>query len=101
MSLVSVAMYFNEEGVLGELEEVATDALLAFRNAIQYVRLAIFLKNRQEHIGGSQVEEIDFDSLPTDDLDDEEEATVLIAEMGLRDEDGDVDEDLHAKIAVV
>lgn len=44
MSLVSVAMYFNEEGVLGELEEVATDSILALRNAVQYIRLAIFLK---------------------------------------------------------
>ncbi|ETI49053.1 hypothetical protein, variant 2 [Phytophthora nicotianae CJ01A1] len=45
MSLVSVAMYFNEgEGVLGELEEVAADSVLALRNAVQYVRLAIFLK---------------------------------------------------------
>lgn len=44
LSLVSVAMYFNEEGVLGELEEVATDAVLTLRNAVQYIRLAIFLK---------------------------------------------------------
>ena len=43
MSLVSVAMYFNEEGVLGELEEVAADSVLALRNAVQYLRLAIFL----------------------------------------------------------
>jgi hypothetical protein len=44
LSLVSVAMYFNEEGVIGELEEVATDAVLTLRNAVQYIRLAIFLK---------------------------------------------------------
>lgn len=44
LSLVSVAMYFNEEGVIGELEEVATDAILMLRNAVQYIRLAIFLK---------------------------------------------------------
>lgn len=44
LSLVSVAMYFNEEGVLGELEEVAADSILALRNAVQYIRLAIFLK---------------------------------------------------------
>lgn len=37
-------MYFNEEGVIGELEEVATDAVLTLRNAVQYIRLAIFLK---------------------------------------------------------
>merc|ERR1712137_455212 len=48
MSLVSVAMYFGEEGVLGELEEVAADSVLALRNTVQYVRLAIFLKNRSD-----------------------------------------------------
>jgi hypothetical protein len=80
MSLASVFMYFNEEGVIGELEEVATDALLAFRNAIQYVRLAIFLKNRSEQTGGAQVAEIDFDHLDANIMDDEE-ATELMSEM--------------------
>ncbi|GLD94872.1 hypothetical protein PINS_up003497 [Pythium insidiosum] len=67
MSLVSVAMYFNEEGFVGELEEVATGILLAFRNTVQYIRLAIFLKNRSEQIGGTQVPDIDFDHLSVDD----------------------------------
>jgi hypothetical protein len=57
MSLVSVAMYFNEEGVLGELEEVATDSVLALRNAVQYVRLAIFLK--YVHVAGLKREAAD------------------------------------------
>ncbi|CAI5712766.1 unnamed protein product [Hyaloperonospora brassicae] len=64
MSLVSVAMYFNEEGVLGELEEVAADSVLALRNAVQYLRLAIFLKNRSDQpttIG----RDIDFEQLAT------------------------------------
>uniref|UniRef100_M4B6U4 Uncharacterized protein n=1 Tax=Hyaloperonospora arabidopsidis (strain Emoy2) TaxID=559515 RepID=M4B6U4_HYAAE len=79
MSLVSVAMYFNEEGVLGELEEVAADSVLALRNAVQYLRLAIFLKNRSDQpttIG----RDIDFEQLPGDPddewelmLDDEQE----------------------------
>ncbi|TMW68841.1 hypothetical protein Poli38472_006309 [Pythium oligandrum] len=93
MSLVSVAMYFNEEGVIGELEEVATDTLLALRNALQYVRLAIFLKNRSEQIGSKKGAdmEIDFDSLPTteEDTDEEEENAVLMAELGLAKEEED------------
>lgn len=44
LSLVSVAVYFNEDGVIGELEEVTSDTILALRNCIQYIRLAIFLK---------------------------------------------------------
>uniref|UniRef100_A0AAV1VLN2 Ion transport domain-containing protein n=1 Tax=Peronospora matthiolae TaxID=2874970 RepID=A0AAV1VLN2_9STRA len=95
MSLVSVAMYFNEEGVLGELEEVAADSVLALRNAVQYLRLAIFLKNRSDQpttIG----RDIDFEQLPGDPdderelmLDDEQELmvadereTMLDAESG-------------------
>ncbi|POM66144.1 membrane protein [Phytophthora palmivora] len=81
MSLVSVAMYFNEEGVLGELEEVATDSVLMLRNAVQYVRLAIFLKNRPDQpttIG----KDIDFEELAVD-----EREMILNAESGMVDSD--------------
>ncbi|KAE8910859.1 hypothetical protein PF005_g16644 [Phytophthora fragariae] len=84
MSLVSVAMYFNEEGVLGELEEVATDSVLALRNAVQYVRLAIFLKNRSDRpatIG----KDIDFEELSMHP--DDEREMMLDAESGILDSD--------------
>ncbi|CAI5728814.1 unnamed protein product [Peronospora destructor] len=80
MSLVSVAMYFNEEGVLGELEEVAADSVLALRNAVQYARLAIFLKNRSDRpttIG----KEIDFEELAANPNDERE--LMLNAESGM------------------
>ncbi|KAK1948081.1 hypothetical protein P3T76_000371 [Phytophthora citrophthora] len=80
MSLVSVAMYFNEEGVLGELEEVAADSVLALRNAVQYVRLAIFLKNRSDQpttIG----KDIDFEELAVSR--DDEREIMLNAESGM------------------
>ncbi|KUF75772.1 hypothetical protein AM587_10015900 [Phytophthora nicotianae] len=81
MSLVSVAMYFNEgEGVLGELEEVAADSVLALRNAVQYVRLAIFLKNRSDQpttIG----KDIDFEELAVHP--DDEREIMLNAESGM------------------
>ncbi|EGZ28391.1 hypothetical protein PHYSODRAFT_474346 [Phytophthora sojae] len=80
MSLVSVAMYFNEEGVLGELEEVAADSVLALRNAVQYVRLAIFLKNRSDRpatIG----KDIDFEELAAHP--DDERELMLDAEGGM------------------
>ncbi|KAG6977186.1 hypothetical protein JG688_00000624 [Phytophthora aleatoria] len=81
MSLVSVAMYFNEgEGVLGELEEVAADSVLALRNAVQYVRLAIFLKNRSDQpttIG----KDIDFEELAVHP--DDEREMMLNAESGM------------------
>ncbi|KAF1313502.1 hypothetical protein FI667_g17281, partial [Globisporangium splendens] len=85
MSLVSVAMYFNEEGVLGELEEVAADSILALRNAVQYIRLAIFLKNRTEKIS-THDSDIDFETLSAHP-DDEREA-MLNAENGM-DSDSD------------
>ncbi|OWZ20354.1 WSC domain-containing hypothetical protein [Phytophthora megakarya] len=81
MSLVSVAMYFNEEGVLGELEEVATDSVLMLRNAVQYVRLAIFLKNRP-HQPATIVKDIDFEEMAVD-----ERETMLNAENGMVDSD--------------
>ncbi|TDH64897.1 uncharacterized protein CCR75_000649 [Bremia lactucae] len=62
MSIFSLVEYFNQEGVLGELEEVAADSVLALRNAVQYVRLALFLKNRSDRpttIG----KDIDFEKL--------------------------------------
>ncbi|KAG2772501.1 hypothetical protein JG687_00000479 [Phytophthora cactorum] len=81
MSLVSVVMYFNEgEGVLGELEEVAADSVLALRNAVQYVRLAIFLKNRSDQpttIG----KDIDFEELAVHP--DDEREMMLNAESGM------------------
>ncbi|TYZ58510.1 hypothetical protein PybrP1_011610 [[Pythium] brassicae (nom. inval.)] len=92
LSLVSVAMYFNEEGVLGELEEVAADSVLALRNAVQYIRLAIFLKNRTEksRLHDSDID-IDFETLASHP-DDEREA-ILNAESGVgsdSDDDSDV-----------
>uniref|UniRef100_K3WPR1 Ion transport domain-containing protein n=1 Tax=Globisporangium ultimum (strain ATCC 200006 / CBS 805.95 / DAOM BR144) TaxID=431595 RepID=K3WPR1_GLOUD len=90
MSLVSVVMYFNEEGVLGELEEVAADSILALRNAVQYIRLAIFLKNRTEKIS-THDSDIDFETLSAHP-DDEREA-MLNAENGM-DSDSD-DENLQ------
>ncbi|RLN87643.1 hypothetical protein BBJ28_00001117 [Nothophytophthora sp. Chile5] len=101
MSLVSVAMYFNEEGVLGELEEVATDSVLALRNAVQYIRLAIFLnswancfvvwklsylatwlshRNRSER-PRTLGKDIDFEKLSTDP--DDEQEMMLNAESGM------------------
>ncbi|DBA02940.1 TPA: hypothetical protein N0F65_005967 [Lagenidium giganteum] len=68
MSLMSVALYFNEEGVLGELEEVASDGILALRNSIQYFRLAVFLKNRNEKVG----ENIDIDFGMLDQMEEKE-----------------------------
>lgn len=88
MSLVSVAMYFNEEGVLGELEEVATDSVLALRNAVQYVRLAIFLKNRSERPNATG-KDIDFEELATHP--DDEREMMLNAESGM-DLDSDDEE---------
>ncbi|RLN79096.1 hypothetical protein BBJ28_00022234 [Nothophytophthora sp. Chile5] len=79
MSLVSVAMYFNEEGVLGELEEVATDSVLALRNAVQYIRLAIFLKYDQTLL--TLGKDIDFEKLSTDP--DDEREMMLNAENGM------------------
>ncbi|UIZ26922.1 hypothetical protein KXD40_001885 [Peronospora effusa] len=89
MSLVSVAMYFNEEGVLGELEEVAADSVLALRNAVQYARLAIFLKNRSDRpttIG----KEIDFEELAANP--DDERELMLNAESGMALESDDEEE---------
>ncbi|CAH0491242.1 unnamed protein product [Peronospora farinosa] len=89
MSLVSVAMYFNEEGVLGELEEVAADSVLALRNAVQYARLAIFLKNRSDRpttIG----KEIDFEELAANP--DDERELMLNAESGMTLESDDEEE---------
>ncbi|KAL3673363.1 hypothetical protein V7S43_001079 [Phytophthora oleae] len=86
MSLVSVAMYFNEEGVLGELEEVATDSVLALRNAVQYVRLAIFLKNRSDQpttIG----KDIDFEELAVSRNDEREMMLNAESGMGLDSDD--------------
>ncbi|KAH7479273.1 hypothetical protein PRIC1_009179 [Phytophthora ramorum] len=80
MSLVSVAMYFNEEGVLGELEEVATDSVLALRNAVQYVRLAIFLKNRSDR-PATLGKDIDFEELAAHP--DDEREMMLNAESGM------------------
>ncbi|KAJ8542420.1 hypothetical protein ON010_g12394 [Phytophthora cinnamomi] len=91
MSLVSVAMYFNEEGVLGELEEVATDSVLALRNAVQYVRLAIFLKNRSDRpttIG----KDIDFEDISMHP--DDEREMMLDAESGMG-LDSDDDEEIQ------
>ncbi|CAH0477229.1 unnamed protein product [Peronospora belbahrii] len=89
MSLVSVAIYFNEEGVLGELEEVAADSVLALRNAVQYVRLAIFLKNRSDRpttIG----KEIDFEALAANP--DDERELMLDAESGMAVESDEEEE---------
>ncbi|EEY66006.1 uncharacterized protein PITG_03544 [Phytophthora infestans T30-4] len=90
MSLVSVAMYFNEgEGVLGELEEVAADSVLALRNAVQYVRLAIFLKNRSDQpatIG----KDIDFEELAVHP--DDEREMMLNAESGMSLDSDDEEE---------
>ncbi|CEG36072.1 wsc domain-containing protein [Plasmopara halstedii] len=92
MSLVSVAMYFNEEGVLGELEAVAADSVLALRNAVQYVRLALFLKNRSDRpttIG----KDINFENISADP--DGEREMMLNAESGIR-LDSDDEENFQA-----
>ncbi|KAF4317626.1 hypothetical protein BBO99_00002590 [Phytophthora kernoviae] len=89
MSLVSVFMYFNEEGVLGELEEVATDSVLALRNAVQYVRLAIFLKNRSDGPTTIVGKDIDFEELAVHP--DDEREMMLNAESGM-DLDSDDEE---------
>ncbi|CAK4099238.1 unnamed protein product [Aphanomyces euteiches] len=65
LSIVSVALYFQQEGVVEELEEVAADFIMMFRNANQYMRLAVFLKNRKLLVTQKTADSngIDFDDL--------------------------------------
>lgn len=62
LSLVSIAIYVKGESMFEELEEVATDCLLAIRNAIQYGRLMVFLRNRRLNTQPNDLD-IDFDSI--------------------------------------
>ncbi|KAI9906998.1 hypothetical protein PsorP6_004036 [Peronosclerospora sorghi] len=71
MSLVSLVIYFNEESVLGELEEVAADSVMALRNAVQ---------NRSDQpttIG----KDIDFEKLDANSDDTRE--LIMDAEIGM------------------
>ncbi|KAF0689662.1 Aste57867_18899 [Aphanomyces stellatus] len=83
LSIVSVALYFQQEGVVEELEEVAADFMMMFRNANQYMRLAVFLKNRKVLMSkkSADVSGIDFDEL------DEEQASMLATIDHFDDED--------------
>ena len=61
-----------------ELEEMATDVLLAMRNAIQYGRLVVFLRNRRLNVQQEGLD-VDFDSLyvPEEDAQEHEVETML------------------------
>ncbi|KAF0736154.1 hypothetical protein AaE_009014, partial [Aphanomyces astaci] len=75
LSIVSVALYFHQEGVMEELEEVAADFMMMFRNANQYMRLAVFLKNRKML---SSQKSADSNGIDFDDLDEEEQTSMLL-----------------------
>ncbi|EQC32220.1 hypothetical protein SDRG_09972 [Saprolegnia diclina VS20] len=80
LSLVSIALYFRQESVVEELEEVAADFVVLLRNTVQYARLAVFLKNRKEILPKHEPSGIDFDDL------DEEEHQSMLAETTLEDD---------------
>ncbi|CAK4859723.1 unnamed protein product [Aphanomyces euteiches] len=84
LSIVSVALYFQQEGVVEELEEVAADFIMMFRNANQYMRLAVFLKNRKLLVTQKTA---DSNGIDFDDLDEEQSNTLLTLENDTDDDD--------------
>ncbi|KAG9403445.1 hypothetical protein AC1031_006085 [Aphanomyces cochlioides] len=84
LSIVSVALYFQQEGVVEELEEVAADFMMMFRNANQYMRLAVFLKNRKLLVSQKTA---DSNGIDFDDLDEEQSNTLLTLENDTDDDD--------------
>ncbi|ETW06918.1 hypothetical protein, variant [Aphanomyces invadans] len=75
LSIVSIALYFQQQGVVEELEEIAADFMMMLRNANQYMRLAVFLKNRKMLTSQKSA---DSNGIDFDDLDEEEQATMLM-----------------------
>lgn len=62
LSLVSIVLYcFHADAIVNEIEQVATDTLLAIRNGVQYFRLLSLLRNRQ-HVRRESLE-VDFDQV--------------------------------------
>ncbi|OQR94867.1 hypothetical protein ACHHYP_00893 [Achlya hypogyna] len=80
LSVVSIALYFKQESVVEELEEVAADFVMVLRNTMQYARLAVFLKNREVLLQKAEPTGIDFDDI------DEEEHQSMLAETTLEDD---------------
>ncbi|OQS06051.1 hypothetical protein THRCLA_01885 [Thraustotheca clavata] len=80
LSVVSITLYFKQESVVEELEEVAADFVMLLRNAVQYARLAVFLKNRKVLLPKNEATTIDFDDL------DEEEHQIMLQETTLEDD---------------